>query len=93
MQLSDKGADRIYFDMTTNDGTPRKVSVDEYFEKTYGKRLSYPALPCFGVKSKDTTLYFPAEVCYIASGQHYKKKVSGYRSKGVSLCRENVQPG
>ncbi|KAG0206269.1 hypothetical protein BGX28_002266 [Mortierella sp. GBA30] len=75
-QLSDRGADQIYFEMTTNDGSTRKVSVEEYFESAYGKRLSYPGLPCFGVKSKDTTLYFPAEVCYIAAGQHYKKKLN-----------------
>ncbi|KAF9931882.1 hypothetical protein BGZ67_005082 [Mortierella alpina] len=91
MQLSDKGADRIYFDMTTNDGTSRKVSVDEYFEKTYGKRLSYPALPCFGVKSKDTTLYFPAEVCYIASGQHYKKKLNE-EQVAVMIKATSVKP-
>ncbi|KAF9953915.1 hypothetical protein BGZ72_005073 [Mortierella alpina] len=91
MQLSDKGADRIFFDMTTNDGTSRKVSVDEYFEKTYGKRLSYPALPCFGVKSKDTTLYFPAEVCYIASGQHYKKKLNE-EQVAVMIKATSVRP-
>ncbi|KAG0308842.1 eukaryotic translation initiation factor 2C, 2 [Dissophora globulifera] len=76
ISVSATAADRTYFDMTTNDGATRKVSVSEYFEQTYGKRLRYPALPCIGSKGKQAVCYFPIEVCSIVPGQHYKKKLN-----------------
>ncbi|KAI8363651.1 Piwi domain-containing protein [Mortierella sp. GBAus27b] len=76
VRLSEKPADRTYFDMVTNDGSTKKVSVKEYFAHTYGSILRYPELPCLGAKGKNSISYFPAELCYINPGQHYKKKLN-----------------
>ncbi|KAG0006440.1 argonaute 1 [Modicella reniformis] len=76
IRLSEKSADRTYFDMVSSDGSTKKVSVKEYFAHTYGCVLRYPELPCFGAKGKGSTSYFPAELCYINPGQHYKKKLN-----------------
>lgn len=75
LRLSEKSADRTYFDMVANDGSNKRMSVKEYFAQTYGTTLRYPELPCLGARGKGSTSYFPAELCYIIPGQHYKKKV------------------
>ncbi|KAF9117006.1 hypothetical protein BGX27_007060 [Mortierella sp. AM989] len=75
-RLSEKGADRTMFDLTNNDGRTSTISVEEYFIRQYDRRLRYPSLPCIGAKGSKTTIYFPAEVCFIKPGQHYKKKLN-----------------
>jgi hypothetical protein len=40
------------------DGTA--MSVSEYFQKTYNRRLNYPFLPCVVVKKN---VYLPIEIC------------------------------
>ncbi|KAG0252761.1 hypothetical protein BG011_006820 [Mortierella polycephala] len=75
-RISDAGADRTYFDMVTNDGRTKSLSVREYYKEAYGTPLNYPSLPCFGVRHKENTSFFPAEMCYIVPGQHYKKKLN-----------------
>jgi len=75
VKLSDKSADRTYFDMVSNDGSTKSVSVKDYFAHTYGCVLRYPELPCLGARGKNSISFFPVEMCYINPGQHYKKKV------------------
>ncbi|KAF9432731.1 Eukaryotic translation initiation factor 2C [Entomortierella beljakovae] len=74
-RLSERGADATTFEMTDNDGRVSKISVDEYFMKQYNRRLRYPSLPCIGTKGRNGTNYFPAELCNIKPGQHFKKKL------------------
>ncbi|KAF8937538.1 Piwi domain-containing protein [Dissophora ornata] len=74
--VSQAAADRTYFDRDFNDGSKRSVSVSDYFFQTYDRRLKYPALPCLGAKGRESVAYFPAEVCFITPGQHYKKKLN-----------------
>ncbi|KAF9579893.1 Eukaryotic translation initiation factor 2C, partial [Lunasporangiospora selenospora] len=74
--ISPDGADRTFFNQETNDGGSRKISVQEYYSQAYNINLRYPSMPCLGVKSRDKTCYFPAELCYIDFGQHYKKKLN-----------------
>ncbi|KAI7822858.1 Piwi domain-containing protein [Gamsiella multidivaricata] len=76
VKLSEKGADRTYFKMVSNDGVSREISVEEYFRQAHGFSLRYPALPCFGAKGRENISYFPAELCFINPGQHYKKKLN-----------------
>ncbi|KAF9350130.1 hypothetical protein BGX26_011661 [Mortierella sp. AD094] len=75
-RLSEKGADRTMFDLVNNEGRTSTVSVEEYFARQYDRRLRCPFLPCLGAKGTKTTIYFPAELCFIVPGQHYKKKLS-----------------
>ncbi|KAK3813182.1 MAG: Piwi domain-containing protein [Benniella sp.] len=76
VKLSDKSADRTYFDMVSNDGSTKRLSVKDYFAQTYGCALRYPELPCLGARGKNSISFFPAEMCYINPGQHYKKKLN-----------------
>ncbi|KAI1316264.1 hypothetical protein EDD11_010172 [Mortierella claussenii] len=74
--LSKHGADATLFNMTLNDGSTKRLSIAEYFLNQYGRRLQYPSLPCFGAKGKGDMSFFPAELCFIMPGQHYKKKLN-----------------
>ena len=53
-----------------------KVSVAQYFEQKYDKKLKEPALPCLVVGSKEKSVYLPIECCMIPSGQRYIRKLN-----------------
>ncbi|CEP19097.1 hypothetical protein [Parasitella parasitica] len=63
-------ADKLKF--TNEEGVEQTVA--SYFVERYNKRLRYPFLPCIQVK-KD--IFLPMEVCELAAGQRYTKKLNG----------------
>ncbi|KAF9395577.1 hypothetical protein BGX21_009854 [Mortierella sp. AD011] len=86
--LSEKGADKTMFDfyLANNEGLATAISVEKYFVQQYDRRLRYPSLPCLGAKGSKTTIYFPAELCYIVPGQHYKKKLNEDQVARMITC-------
>ncbi|CAG8474276.1 15058_t:CDS:2 [Cetraspora pellucida] len=62
-KLSTEPADRLYFNINE-----AKVSVAEYFYRTYNRRLSFENLPCVMVRND---VYLPLEVCDILPGQRF----------------------
>lgn len=75
-EVSMMSADKITFQQTLADGSKVHMSIPKYYEQAYGLRLQYPFLPCLGVKGRESTLYFPAEVCVIKPGKRFTKRVS-----------------
>ncbi|GBG74577.1 hypothetical protein CBR_g18986 [Chara braunii] len=71
--LSPHSAASASFEMTDNAGETRRISVAEYFSKTYGIELYYPHLPCVVVGKKGNMI--PMELCKILPNQRYRKKL------------------
>ncbi|CAG8799177.1 1648_t:CDS:2, partial [Racocetra persica] len=69
-RLSSKAADDLYF---KNEKEGRDMSVAEYFDKNYNRRLEFKSLPCIMDKKKN---YIPLEVCEILNSQRYEKTLS-----------------
>ncbi|PVU88910.1 hypothetical protein BB561_005642 [Smittium simulii] len=72
--LSDRGADKINFkiiDPKTN--VEKDVTVAAYLQQRYNVRLRFPYLPCIEFGKEN---YLPMELCSLAPGQHYKKKLN-----------------
>lgn len=92
-EVSMMSADRITFQQTLADGSKVQMSIPQYYEKAYGLRLHYPFLPCLGVKGRESTLYFPAEVCVIEPGKRFTKRVSqDFYFLCVCVWRDAVVP-
>ncbi|KAI8359267.1 Piwi domain-containing protein [Mortierella sp. GBAus27b] len=72
-EVSLKSADKITFEQETNAGRSVSVSIPQYYQKAYQLRLKHPFLPCFGVKGRDGTMYFPAEVCNIVPKRYPRR--------------------
>uniref|UniRef100_A0A803M6A6 Uncharacterized protein n=1 Tax=Chenopodium quinoa TaxID=63459 RepID=A0A803M6A6_CHEQI len=53
-----------------------KLSVSQYFKNKYGIQLQYPSLPCIQTGPASRPNYVPMEVCKIAHGQKYAKKLN-----------------
>jgi eukaryotic translation initiation factor 2C len=51
-------------------------SVVDYFKETYKFSIRYPKLPCLQVGSQQRPNYLPMEVCNIAEGQRYSKRLN-----------------
>jgi eukaryotic translation initiation factor 2C len=51
-------------------------SVVDYFKETYKFSIRYPKLPCLQVGSQQRPNYLPMEVCIIAEGQRYSKRLN-----------------
>ncbi|KAF9321154.1 Protein argonaute 10 [Podila horticola] len=75
-EVSMMSADKITFQQTLADGSKVHMSIPKYYEQAYGLRLQYPFLPCLGVKGRESTLYFPAEVCVIKPGKRFTKRLN-----------------
>lgn len=75
-EVSMMSADKITFQQTLKDGSKALMSIPQYYQQAYGLRLLFPFLPCIGVKGRESTLYFPAEVCVIQHGKRFTKRVS-----------------
>ncbi|KAG3182601.1 Protein argonaute-2 [Phytophthora cactorum] len=54
----------------------QRVSIVQYFQKTYNLRLRYPKLPCLHVGAPQKKNYLPMEVCHIMAGQKCPRKVT-----------------
>ncbi|CAI5744072.1 unnamed protein product [Peronospora destructor] len=70
--LSKESADKTFF--ANDDG--QRMSVVQYFQKTYNIRLRYPNLPCVHVGAPQKKNYLPMEVCHIMAGQKCPCKVT-----------------
>ncbi|KAG0333928.1 eukaryotic translation initiation factor 2C, 2, partial [Podila humilis] len=75
-EVSMMSADKLTFEQTLNNGQVARVSIPQYYEKAYGLVLRYPLMPCFGVKGRDSVLYFPAEVCVVTPGKRFTKRLN-----------------
>ncbi|KAK3807380.1 MAG: Piwi domain-containing protein [Benniella sp.] len=75
-EVSMQPASRITFDQETNGGKKVKVSIPQYYQTAYNLRLKFPFLPCLGVRGREGTMYFPAEVCSIVPGKRYGGKLN-----------------
>ncbi|KAI8816009.1 Piwi domain-containing protein [Fimicolochytrium jonesii] len=73
-RLSKEPASRCSFERTV-DGTTTKVTIPQFFQETYNKRLQYPNLPCFEVGGGSRKILIPIELCEIPAGQTYRKKL------------------
>jgi len=60
----------------TFDCDGKKVTVQQYFESKYKMKLKYPHLPCVWVGSRDKMNLVPMEICSIAAGQEYRRKLN-----------------
>ncbi|KAH0918481.1 hypothetical protein HID58_026141 [Brassica napus] len=59
---------------TLEDNTQK--TVVQYFAEKYNYRVKYPALPAIQSGSDSRPAYFPMELCRIAEGQRYTKKLN-----------------
>ncbi|KAF8931279.1 argonaute 1 [Haplosporangium bisporale] len=75
-EVSMTPADKITFQQTLKDGSKTLMSIPQYYQQAYGLRLQFPFLPCIGVKGRESSLYFPAEVCVIQIGKRYTKRLN-----------------
>ncbi|PVV02580.1 hypothetical protein BB560_002963, partial [Smittium megazygosporum] len=72
--LSDRGADQINFDITdAKTQETKKISVAQYLRDRYKISLQFPFLPCIEFGRGN---YLPMELCNIAPGQNYKRKLN-----------------
>uniref|UniRef100_A0A803MLG5 Uncharacterized protein n=1 Tax=Chenopodium quinoa TaxID=63459 RepID=A0A803MLG5_CHEQI len=53
-----------------------QLSVSQYFKTKYGIQLQHPFLPCIQTGPSSRPNYVPMEVCKIAHGQKYAKKLN-----------------
>ncbi|XP_010521702.1 PREDICTED: protein argonaute 5 [Tarenaya hassleriana] len=54
----------------------KNVTVVQYFLEKYNYRVKYPALPALQSGSDSKPAYFPMELCRIAEGQRYTKRLN-----------------
>lgn len=69
--LSNEPANQLKF---TQDNV--ELSVAQYFKDKYSIPLRYPSLPCIQIGQPKRATYLPMEVCLIAHGQKYLKKLN-----------------
>ncbi|KAF9684816.1 hypothetical protein SADUNF_Sadunf04G0158000 [Salix dunnii] len=62
--------------MFTLDDNKTKVSVDQYFRERYKIGLVYTSLPPLQAGTDAKPIYLPMELCKIAGGQRYTKKLN-----------------
>ncbi|RLN51756.1 hypothetical protein BBJ28_00021972 [Nothophytophthora sp. Chile5] len=70
--LSPKSAEETFFE--NDDG--QRMSIVQYFQKTYNLRLRYPKLPCLHVGAPQKKNYLPMEVCHVMEGQKCPRKAT-----------------
>ncbi|KAI8575439.1 hypothetical protein K450DRAFT_215715 [Umbelopsis ramanniana AG] len=69
-KLTSTPADQTFFKVGDSE---EKQDVASYFNKTYGKKLSFPFLPCVVVQN---STFLPMEVCEVVPGQRHMKKLN-----------------
>ena len=63
------------------------VSVPDYFETTYKRKLQYFDLPCLNVGTSRRPIYLPIEVCQVVPNQQVTKKLSHHETSNfVRSC-------
>ncbi|XP_046635455.1 protein argonaute-2-like isoform X1 [Daphnia pulicaria] len=61
----------------------KTVTVQEYFEKKLNMKLKYPDLPCVWVGSREKNNLVPMELCSIAEGQEYRRKLTDFQKSAM----------
>jgi len=74
-EVSRVPANKVTFDLETNAGQKKRVSIPDYYQTAYNLKVAYPSLPCFGVQGRDGIMFFPAEVCNVVPGRRHLRKV------------------
>ena len=93
-QVSIKG---VFFEENQADGSQRRTSVFDYFNRTYADYLKQhnlvlnPNLPCIQV-GRDRPKYFPLEVCELIDDQHYTKKLKPKLQGDMTRCAGQQKP-
>jgi eukaryotic translation initiation factor 2C len=91
-----ESAQDLYFEWIKRDRKGVKVfegtvSVAQYFKQEY-KELQFPHMPCIVVKSGQRLIYFPLEVCRLASDQHVNQKLSAQQKAEMIRICASTQP-
>ena len=73
----------------TLDDKKTKTSVLQYFRDKYNIFLKYEALPALQAGSDSNPVYLPMEVCMIAAGQRYTKRLN--EKQVTNLLRATCQ--
>ncbi|XP_071724545.1 protein argonaute 5-like [Rutidosis leptorrhynchoides] len=71
--VSDQPAGQLMF---TLDDQNTQISVAQYFREKYGITLKYKSLPALQAGSQSKPVYLPMELCTIAQGQRYARKLN-----------------
>ncbi|KAA8544172.1 hypothetical protein F0562_022192 [Nyssa sinensis] len=71
------------------EGTETRMSVVQYFRERYNIALQYPFLPALQAGSDARPVYLPMEMCKIAEGQRYSKKLN--EKQVTALLRATCQ--
>ncbi|KAF9091483.1 argonaute 1 [Mortierella sp. AM989] len=78
LKLIQKSARQYKFKVDSNKNDPQgnpiqvETSIEAYFQKTYGRKLQFPNLPCIAIGK---TAIVPLELCSVTEGQRYPKKL------------------
>ncbi|KAF1931392.1 Piwi-domain-containing protein [Didymella exigua CBS 183.55] len=72
-----KNSTNTTFDMTDKNGKRSKMSIEEYFRKTYNITLSVAQAPVVNYGTKEDPKWIPAELCTILPGQFAKRLLLG----------------
>lgn len=65
------------------EGSPKPISVLQYFKTKYGIQLQFPQLPLIQVMPDDKKIFLPMEFCTILAGQLNQKECS-------DLCKREM---
>ncbi|XP_021767509.1 protein argonaute MEL1-like [Chenopodium quinoa] len=79
----------LMFDLSSNE----TKTVAEYFKDQHNIQLTHPALPCIQIGSAKRHIYLPMEVCKIAHGQKYPKKLNESQVNGLlqATCQKPLE--
>ncbi|XP_046448978.1 protein argonaute-2-like isoform X2 [Daphnia pulex] len=61
----------------------KTITVQEYFETKLNMKLKYPHLPCVWVGSREKKNLVPMELCSIAEGQEYRRKLTDFQTSAM----------
>ncbi|KAJ3327107.1 hypothetical protein HDU76_012359 [Blyttiomyces sp. JEL0837] len=73
-----------FFQFVDANARTRQISVQQYYNDTYGIRLTFPHLPCVEVKQGgDRIAYFPMELCQVVPGQRFRGKLDSKQTSAM----------
>ncbi|GLU14069.1 hypothetical protein SLE2022_306600 [Rubroshorea leprosula] len=68
----------VWFPVEVTDegnAAPSRVYLVDYFQKKYGRNITYLDIPCLDVSKNKRVNYLPMEFCVLAEGQIYPKDI------------------
>ncbi len=92
----EKPANKYEFDLVdhneraaegANQPPARRITVAQYFKETYNITLRNPKLPCISVGDPRQPICFPMEVCQIAKGLRYNRKLNPTQQANIAKVR------